>query len=150
MQKSLYYSTLVLVWISAHPSVHSIPAFMVYVPTVQLFLYCRVLLCTITRVKYLANADSSTLIILQLLAIYWSVRVAEDLLRVWSCYSGQKWFSELWSVLIIAADPYNLIRIRIPDHKTICHRSGSRPNFDTSPDSGKNNTDPDQDKKSIQ
>ena len=36
------------------------------------------------------------------------------------------------------ADPYNFMRIRIQNLKKICNGSGSRPNFDTYPDPGKN------------
>ena len=36
------------------------------------------------------------------------------------------------------ADPYNFMRIWIQNLKKICNGSGSRPNFDTYPDPGKN------------
>ena len=57
-----------------------------------------------------------------------------------------------WSTLIKAvgvADPYNWIRIRIQDMNKIRYGSGSRPNFDTDQDPGKNNTDSDPGKKRI-
>ena len=62
-----------------------------------------------------------------------------------SARSGFELFSSAGSSSV--ADPYHLDMDPDPGSEKICYRSGSRANFDTDPDSGKNDTDPEPAKK---